>query len=586
MHYKTSIPARIRSLAASPLRGGIALLAFCLIVYLPGVMRLPAVDRTEAVWAESTRDMVARGAWLDPRYGDKVQQYRPIGTYWAQGIAARLAGTDGARSIIVYRVPGLIAVCLAVLAVFWLGAGIIGGEAAFIAAGLFAVAPLTVLLSQLAIAEGLSLLPAVVAMLALLRIYRTVPGSPDSEDRNAWMLALLFWGAVGIGVLINALLVPILVFSTVIALSFADRSASWLLRTKPIVGLPIALALGAPWLFVRAHQDGTAFAGMPWREFLGALGGAQDMKLRAWPGTFVLALILGFLPVLPLLGSALRELWEERDQRLARFILAWVFGYLAYLELISSKPGTYMVQTIFPAIALAIGRLVVMEDGEGTPPKGHAFVWPSGPFFLPVVLFGAVYWFAGQAPDAAALAGILLIGVLLILATRQGHEGQLRLWAATTVAGFALLAVLLLGWVLPQIRSIWPSREIATLVETCPTAAVNVLGFREPTAKFLLGSDVHHQSPEAVAEALSGDAPALAVVEERWQQRAARAIESKSRAFGPPRACISSYNVMRGCPLRFYVYANPAAEGCEVQPGFSCGAPNERNGPQVSKDCD
>jgi len=313
-----SITESWAALASRPQAASLALLALCLAVYLPGFVRLPAVDRTEIIYAESTRDMVARGDWTDPRYGDAVQQYRPIGTFWAQGASRWLAGDALARDIRIYRVPSLIAVTLAVLALFWLGSAIVGAEAALIASALFAVAPLTVLVSQLAIAEGLSLLPATVAMLALLRVYTN-----DNERR--W-IPLLFWAALGFGILINALLVPILVIATLIALFTMDRDLSWLKRLRPFAGIPLALVIAAPWLIVRAHQDGTPFSGMSWREFLGALGGAQDMKLRALPGTFVLALVLGFLPGTALIGSAFTRLWDGREQKLARFLLAWVIG--------------------------------------------------------------------------------------------------------------------------------------------------------------------------------------------------------------------------------------------------------------------
>ena len=61
-----------QSLAARPRLAMLALTLLCLAVYLPGIVRLPAVDRTEAVWAETARDMVARGTWLDPRYDGDV----------------------------------------------------------------------------------------------------------------------------------------------------------------------------------------------------------------------------------------------------------------------------------------------------------------------------------------------------------------------------------------------------------------------------------------------------------------------------------------------------------------------------------
>ena len=105
-----SITESWAALASRPQAASLALLALCLAVYLPGFVRLPAVDRTEIIYAESTRDMVARGDWTDPRYGDAVQQYRPIGTFWAQGASRWLAGDALARDIRVYRVPSLIAV--------------------------------------------------------------------------------------------------------------------------------------------------------------------------------------------------------------------------------------------------------------------------------------------------------------------------------------------------------------------------------------------------------------------------------------------------------------------------------------------
>src|SRR4051794_27215378 len=59
-----------RALAERPGAAALALVALCLAVYMPGILRLPAVDRTEIIYAETTRDMVAHGDWTDPRYGD------------------------------------------------------------------------------------------------------------------------------------------------------------------------------------------------------------------------------------------------------------------------------------------------------------------------------------------------------------------------------------------------------------------------------------------------------------------------------------------------------------------------------------
>jgi 4-amino-4-deoxy-L-arabinose transferase-like glycosyltransferase len=571
------------ALASRPQAASLALLLLCLAVYLPGLMRLPAVDRTEIIYAETTRDMVARGDWTDPRYGNVVHQYRPIGTFWAQGASRWLAGDAHARDIRVYRLPSLIFVTLAVLALFWLGSGIVGPEGALIAAALFAVAPLTVLVSQLAIAEGLSLLPATVAMLALLGLYMN-----PNED---WRMALLFWAAIGVGVLINALLVPILVLATVIALYVMDRDLSWLKRLRPLIGIPLALVIASPWLVVRAHQDGTAFSGMSWREFLGALGGAQDMKLRAFPGTFVLALLLGFLPGTALLGTAFKRFWGSRDEKLARFLLAWVIGYLVYLEVLSSKPGTYMVQTMFPALALAVATVVVNENGQGKKPEWSAywgaFPWPTVTSAIPFAIFAAVYIFAQQMPSLLDCVLILGIASLFIWSAQLGHEGALRRWATIGVAALGLFAITLLGSVLPSIDKIWPARELARAVAKCPDRQINLVGFREPSGRFVLGTTPERQTPESIAAALSNKTPALSIVEDRWRGRVNAGVEFKSQSTLPqPSGCVSAYNVMRGCPVHFKIYETGAGKPCTIPAEFAC-----QNNPaaaswQKSGDCD
>ena len=97
--------------------------------------------------------------------------------------------------------------------------------------------------------------------------------------------------------LLNALAVPILSLATLIALYVMDRRLDWLWRLRPLIGMPLMLAIAAPWLLIRAHFDGgVPFSGLTWGEFIRALGGAQDMKWKAAPLTFTLAFILGFLP--------------------------------------------------------------------------------------------------------------------------------------------------------------------------------------------------------------------------------------------------------------------------------------------------
>ena len=549
-------------IAAAPKRASLALLALCLLTYLPGILRLPAVDRTEVIFAETTRDMLARGALTDPRYDGTVHAFRPIGTFWAQGIPAALAGEAHAHDIRVYRIPGLIAVTLSVLALYWLSLPLVGAWPAFLAAGLFAVAPLTVLLSQLAIADGLALLPATVAMLSLLRIY--VAGEKD-DTRT---LALLFWGALGLGMFFNALHAPILVVVTLIALSFFDRDFWWIGRLHSARYAPLAVLLGAPWLAVRFHQDGVPFSGLGFKKFLAALGGAQDMKLRAFPGTFLLAAVLGFLPGTALLYPALKRLTDNRAEKLARFLLAWIVGYIIYLELVSSKPGTYTVQVMFPAMALAVASLVA-DWKEGAPaPSGHLIPSPVLALVFPVPPVVVAYAFGGVMPGVIAAVLISATARLFYLSAKAARGCEPKRWAMTGIAALSLLSIAFNAAVLPSIDRIWPTREIERALEGCPSGPVAVLGFREPSAKFMLKSDPAIAEPEALRAALVEGRPSYIAGEardarlkalNRFQYRRPRSI-----------ACVEAYNVMRGCPLAFTIISAGDTAGCAAVEKFPC----------------
>lgn len=554
----------LKELTSRPKVAALALAVLCLLTYLPGVLRLPAVDRTEVMFAETTRSMLARGAWLDPRYGETIHQFRPIGTFWAQGLAASVAGADHARDIRVYRLPGTLAVLLSVLALYWLATPLVGRERALIAAGLFAVAPLTVALSQLAIADGLALLPATVAMLALLRIY-----SAREESEGTFSLAMLFWGAVGLGMLVNALHTPILVTVTLIALGVMDRDARWLQRLHAGPGLALAAAVGAPWLVVRAMQDGVPLAGLSWSKFLAALGGAQDMKLRAFPGTFVLAAVLGFLPATALLWPAMRKLWAQRAQdKIARFLLAWIVGYIVYLELLSSKPGTYTVQVMFPAMALAVAMLVLERNPDGVPPAGHAIPWsPLAALFgfaLVMMPFAALR----DMPSPYVIVAAIAVAALFFLSARAGRAGMLRDWALSGIAALSIFAITLLGLAMPAIDKIWPARQITRALAGCAPGPIAVQGFREPSIGFVLAPDPSITTPDAIRSALVEGSPGYIAGEVR--DDSLRVLSRMQYRRPKTVGCVEAFNVMRGCPLYFTISATGPLDGCQARETFAC----------------
>src|SRR5450432_3198069 len=93
----------IDALSAKPRLAAAALFALALVTYLPGLVALPPVDRTEVVYAEMARGMQERGEPLDARFLDERFEFRPIGITWLQAGTAALLGRGAWGAIATYR---------------------------------------------------------------------------------------------------------------------------------------------------------------------------------------------------------------------------------------------------------------------------------------------------------------------------------------------------------------------------------------------------------------------------------------------------------------------------------------------------
>src|SRR5436189_3866586 len=82
-------PAWLTRLARRPF----ALLGLLgLVLWLPGILSLPALDRDESRFAQSSRQMVESRDLVDIRFGHVPRYKKPVGIYWLQAASTKLAG--------------------------------------------------------------------------------------------------------------------------------------------------------------------------------------------------------------------------------------------------------------------------------------------------------------------------------------------------------------------------------------------------------------------------------------------------------------------------------------------------------------
>ena len=113
------LPAVVDFATDSHARAVAVLIVVALLAFLPGFFQIGPVDRDEARFAQATKQMIETGDYVDIRFQDETRYKKPIGIYWLQAAAVKLARTAGLAhadtTIWLYRIPSLLGAIGAVL---------------------------------------------------------------------------------------------------------------------------------------------------------------------------------------------------------------------------------------------------------------------------------------------------------------------------------------------------------------------------------------------------------------------------------------------------------------------------------------
>lgn len=489
----------------------------CLALYLPGIAALPPLDRDESRFAQATRQMLESGDYLRIRFQDEARNKKPAGIYWLQAASVAALSDAASTAIWPYRLPSLVGAAAAVLLTFALGNALVGRGAALIGAALLACALGVVVEAHLAKTDAMLLATVVAAQGALGIIYtRARRGGAPAP----WPWALLFWAAQGAGLLIKGPLTPLVALLTAGALSLADRDARWLKGLRPLWGVPLMLAISAPWFIAITAATGGAFLGdAVGHDLLGKLLGAQEAH-GAPPGYYLLLLAASFWPGSLLLGPALAWAWQQRAAPAERFLIAWMVPFWVVLELVPTKLPHYILPA-YPALALLAGR-AVLALGEGAVIRRR---WLDGIVLalwaaVSLALAAALALLPGRFGQGFDVAGLIAAAILLNVAgwlAVAAWRGGPALTA--TIVALALVAfVPAFHRVAPGLDRLWLSRAAAAMVARYrppPDAPVAAIGYREPSLVFLLGTGTRFLAPDAAAQYITDTRGAAALVSDR-----------------------------------------------------------------------
>ncbi len=495
------------------------ILLFALALYLPGLATLPAVDRDEARFAESSRQMLESGDYIDIRLQNAERLKKPVGIYWLQAAATALAGgEDPANPIWTYRLPSFAGALGAVLLTLAIGRRWLGGAAGLYAAALLATSLLLNVEARQATTDAaLSFL----TLAALAGLADAWMAAPNAEPGARWTW-IAFWIAIGAGILVKGPIILLVVGLCAAALVLLDRRrAAWLKRLRPWPGVLIAAAITAPWLVAITIRTHGAF----WVESIGTdmaakLAGARESH-GAPSGTYLALFPLTFWPGSLFALFALPWVWRNRRDRAVLFCIAWVAPSWIVFEAVPTKLPHYVLP-LYPAIALLAGafladRLQPPDRSQRWPTYvagGATALWMVAGAALAIAAFAAAPLADGRPSIRGIGAGLALLGTTMGGAYLAWRGQRLRALGAV-LGGSAVGWALVFGAALPALEAPWIAPRLRELLfEKSPAGygPMFIAGYTEPSALITFGADTRFGGGADAAHWLAESPGAVAIV--------------------------------------------------------------------------
>jgi 4-amino-4-deoxy-L-arabinose transferase-like glycosyltransferase len=521
------------------LRPYFVLLLLTLVLYLPGIVAMPPVDRDEARFAEATRQMVQSGDFLRPRFLSEQRFQKPVGIYWLQAAAVEAAGPAKQGSISIYRIPSLIGAIAAVLLTCAFGQFLFGTPTALLAGALLASSVGLTVEANLAKTDAMLLACVVACFGCLGHLYV----NSRRQESSQLKYALGFWISVALGVLIKGPVLPLIVMLSVGTLLIADRAAPegrasnkiWLKSLRAELGVPLALIISLPWIIAVGVSSGWGF----YRSMLSAeilpkmLGGHQSHG--APPGYYSALLLVTFWPGSLFAAAGIIRGAQNRSFTAERFLLAWAAPCWLFFELMPTKLPNYVLPA-YPALAILIARAVAFlenDQASGWARRVESFNvvgWSIVSIGMGAAMIAAPVLVGGSFEPIALVPALAAI-TLAVVCARLAYVRRFDTCVRTAVFGAVLVLVPLRVWVLPEMNQLWLSRDAANAIarernRTDSPNPIALVGYNEPSIIFLLGGTAEPMVPEVAAEYLRDHPRGLVLVSDDSLQKFAQALRA------------------------------------------------------------
>lgn len=482
----------LRSVLSTPRGAAFAALFLCLLSFLPGQSALPPIDRDEPRFAQATRQMIASGDYVDIRYLDVPRHLQPAGIYWLQTLTVRAFGDDDVRAMWPHRIPSWLSAIATVFLTWWAGGLLFGRDAGRVAAVLMGICLVLNAEARLAKIDATLCAATLAAQATLARAFMA---RERKEKLSPWW-AVLFWSALGVGFLLKGPLVLLVTGGTVLALFIVERRAQWLTTLRPLWGLPLMLAITAPWyVAIGRATNGAFYETALGYSIFGKVAGSHQS--HGGPFGYHAAVFNGaFWPGSLFAWLAVPFAWARRATPEVRFCLAWILPAWLVFELSGTKLPHYTLP-LMPAVAMLSAAALLHADGKrwlGRPRLflAAAFVWLVVGSVLAIGLPAARLELQQDSAFGPLFFGaVTMVGATIVLALAAQGRARAALGGMVALALVTWLNVF--QFTLPGAAKLFMSPRVVEALATakpCPQSPLALLDYHEPSLVFLYGPGV------------------------------------------------------------------------------------------------
>lgn len=476
-------------------------LAVSLLVVLCGYLfcfqsgNLALTDPDETFYAQTAREMVARGEWVTPYLYGKPQFEKPILFYWLLEASYKIFGVSPFAA----RLPSAVFGTIGIIALYLLGGLLFNRRVGFLAALILAASVEYVVLARACVTD---MVLATLMLLGVLFFYYGL-----ERGKGYWYL--LSAAAFALATLTKGP-IAILLFGAVIVVYLACTRDTRIFRPLSVVGgLLIFLLIAAPWYALIYRLHGQAFID----GFFGFHNITRFLVAEHKIGSqyyYNIPILLGglfpwsvFLPLAlwRVFAKVFSRVAPVEERRRIVFLLAWFFMIFLFFTASSTKLPTYIFPSFMSmALVIALAWDDFLAGAPGTA-KGMAvsFYLLAAAVFIGSVVAPVVvlHEYPSMAMGVAVSSFFLSFGFALAVWSFLRGKHATAVFAVVYALAIFLLPLTTLA--LPALEPYETSREVAQQLgrlmkpgERLGSESNHLAGLAFYTGVFPANLDRHH----------------------------------------------------------------------------------------------